>query len=32
VMGSTEKVRQALDRERKRLGVVQFDCATKSAQ
>ncbi|SDD68404.1 hypothetical protein SAMN05428966_105158 [Massilia sp. PDC64] len=27
VMGSTDKVRQALDRERKRLGIAQFDCA-----
>jgi hypothetical protein len=26
-MGSTDKVKQALDRERKRLGVAQFDCA-----
>ena len=32
VMGTTEKVRQALDRERKRLGVAQFDCATNGAQ
>jgi hypothetical protein len=27
VMASTGKVKQALDRERKRLGVAQFDCA-----
>lgn len=27
VMGSTGKVRQALDRERKRSGVARFDCA-----
>ncbi len=27
VMGSTDKVRQALNRERKRLGIAQFECA-----